>query len=88
MAPGSLRWQQGLATWHQGNWDNKRTWPHDTRAAGIASGSGHKHQGVWDGTRAWIQDQAQCPASWHKGGCDGIKAWPHATRVAEMATDG
>ena len=40
MAQGWLGWQQGLATWIKGGWDGNRVWPHATREAEKATGSG------------------------------------------------
>ena len=60
MAPGKLGLKEGLTTWHQGGWDGCRAWPHCTREAGIAIGSGHMAPG-------WLEWQ-QGKATWHQGG--------------------
>ena len=40
MIHGWLGWQQGLAKRQQGRWDGNRAWPHATKEAKMATGSG------------------------------------------------
>ena len=46
MAPGWLGWQQGQVTWHQGGLDGNRSWQHDTRVAGMATGYSARPHGT------------------------------------------
>ena len=53
MSPGWFVLLQCPVTWHQGGWDGNRAWPHATREAEIATGSGQMAQGGWDCDRVW-----------------------------------
>ena len=98
MALGRLGWQQGLDPWHQGGWDGNRTWPNDTKEAGMATEPGHMATGRlgWQQGRLYGYSARQhgtrvaglATGSWqkHQGVWDCTRAWPNASREAEMET--